>query len=60
MYHERGEMPRPETQQQTLNESTITTTSKRPGTSATNSRKSPHDQNRSAVVKEANKMKQGV
>ena len=54
MYHERGEMPRPE-YQPNLNESSITATSKRPGTSATAGRKSPHD--RQAVVKEANRKK---
>jgi hypothetical protein len=35
-------MPRAENQMN-LNESSITTTSKRPGTSATAGRKSPHD-----------------
>ena len=53
LYHERGEMPRTENNQQQLNESQMTTNSKRPGTSSTANRRSPHD--RAAVVKEANK-----
>ena len=46
-------MPRTENNQQQLNESQMTTSSKRPGTSATANRRSPHD--RAAIVKEANK-----